>query len=58
MHPLGTDKFNTDISDSLSLCYEKDFFFSFLPVVLFKFLDKKVVAIFPVVVTDLSELLS
>lgn len=33
-------------------------FFSFLPVVLFNFLDKKVVAIFPEVVTDLSELLS
>lgn len=33
-------------------------FSPFLPVVLFNFLDKKVVAIFPEVVTDLSELLS
>lgn len=57
MHPLGTDKFHTVISDS-SLFVLRKTSFSFLPVVLFNFLDKKVVAIFPVVVIDLLELLS
>lgn len=57
MHPLGTDKFYTDISDSSPFVLRKTSF-SFLPVVLFNFSDKKVVAIFPVVVIDLLELLS
>lgn len=39
MHPLGTDKFNADISDSNSLCFKKGIFF--MPMFLFYFLEKK-----------------